>query len=224
MFDTSLYSAFKYPIHTLRDGESAILAYRDLAQAATVFGSKEGMHPDLDPDFVMRYIILMYTPGTPAYDQHKDIGKRKTWVMSELNVMCREDGTYPPQYNELLTLSSPGVRKKVATFLRLQHPTDWAIMCEAEERLYALIESESPKELNQAVTRGKLIEDARKRLEEATERIAKYDASLALEITIHEFRAQLGLGIRIEEIVSLGLDNIKPHLQNKDVIFPDVRP
>lgn len=219
----ALYDGFKYPIHKLEDGESAIMRWPDLAACASIFADDSDLPPGLDPEFLMRYLILLYTPGSPAIDQHHHLGKRKTWVLSQLGVEPdKKTQEYEPHINNMILMRSGGVRKKMVTFLRLQHPTDWSIMCHAEQDLFELLERPMPAEPDDAAKQRKLIEDTRKQLIQAQERILEHVKIAGIENAVQSFRAQANLGIRMEEIVMMGFDNIKPHLQTADRLFPEV--
>lgn len=229
----SIYEGLKYPIHKLEDGESVILKWPDLAVNAPIFSDASDLPQGLDPELLMKYLILMYTPGSPAIEQHQHLGKRKTWVLSELGIEPDpKTQTYIPAINDMVLMRSAGVRKKAVTFLRLQHPADWAIMCHAERELSELLETPMPTTVNEqgkevldvmeAQKKRALIEATRKQLIEAQNRILDGVRIASIEQAVHEFRAQSNLGIRIEEIVLMGFDNTKPHLQTADRIFPEV--
>lgn len=189
---------FKYRIDKLKPGESAILKWPEIASFSHVFGADDLGY---DREIAMRYIILMYTPGSPCYRQHPVLSKRKTFVMSILGVDANDRGEYP-EYTDMLLLKSDAIRERVACFLMIQHDVDWTIMCHAEEELYSLITSKvqdpDPKTL---LDRRKLIEETRSQFEEAKNRIMEADQSHALWQAIDTFRAAMSLRLRPEERV-----------------------
>lgn len=189
---------FKYRIDKLKPGESVILKWPEIAAYSHIFGAD---NLGYDIEIAMKYIILMYTPGSPCYRQHPVLTKRKTFVMSILGVEANEKGEYP-EYTDMLLLRSDAIRSRVAAFLMIQHDVDWTIMCHAEEELYSLIttklEEPDPKTV---LERRKLIEETRSQFEDAKKRITEADQSRAVWDAIDTFRAAATLKLRPEERV-----------------------
>lgn len=195
---TNYLQGFKYRIDELQPRESIFLKWPEIAAFSDIFGAE---NLEYDIEVAMKYIILMYTPGSPCYRQHPVLPKRKTFVMSILGIEPDDKGEYP-EYTDMLLLKSDEIRSRVAAFLMIQHDVDWTIMCHAEEELYSLIttktESPDPKTV---LDRRKLIEETRSQYEEAKKRITEADHSRAAWDAIDVFRATITLNLRPERRV-----------------------
>lgn len=190
-----LLEGFKYPLHKLKDGESAIFKWPDIAAYADVFCADD---ISCDHETVMRYLILMYTPGSPAVLQHPHIGKRKTWVMELLGEEPDESGRYV-DYNDMLLIRGDGMRNRFVTFLMIQHSSDWSFMVHAQEELEYLMRLTPTTDPDEGMKRRKHMEETRKQIEACVDRITAADKSRALQDGIEWFRAQRSLKIRPEE-------------------------
>lgn len=192
-----LLAGFKYPLHELKKGESAILKWPDIAAYADVF-CQDDLGTGVDHEVVMKYIILCYTPDSPLVHQHPHIGKRKTQVMKVLDIECDDQGHYG-DYNDILLLRGNGIRQRVVTFLNIQHHVDYTLYVHAAEELDEILRERTPVDPEDAMKRRKLIEETRSQMEDALNRLTKHDKSRALEDSIQYFTAQRVLPIRIEQ-------------------------
>jgi hypothetical protein len=225
----SLYSKMKYPIQDLEEGDS-VLDLLDLKSVKDRFGQSEmEAIDDLDPEFVARYIVMMCSPGSPAIELYPNLGKRKTWVMSELGVQpITADGKYEDKYNNLLLNKIPDITRKISIFLTLQAPQDWAIMLNAQEELTRLLrfgsqdESGAELSLSDLEKKQKLIESARDQYESSTKRLTEHFRELKIENDLQYFTAITSLGIRHEEFMAIVPDMKKPKDQTADTIYPEV--
>jgi hypothetical protein len=201
------FDGFKYRLDKLKEGESAIYAWPEIAEYANVF-AEDDMH---DPETVMRYIILMYTPNSPVYKAEPGhLAKRKTNAMAILGIEPEPDGAYP-EYNDMLLLRSDGMRRRVALFLMIQHSMDWQIMCHAEEELYKLMtEDFNHRDPTDAKARRVLIEETREQFQNAKERIMDADNTRAVEDAVDWFRANNRKMMRIEERIAEGVVHVLP--------------
>ena len=179
--DSKLYTKMKYRIDKISASENVIFKFPELSQQAQVFASEINLPANLTADFVMRYIILMYSPGSPGIDIYPMLSKRKTWALRELGVEPHIDGSFPTEYNELLLNKNQACRAKIVLFLRLQQPEDWAIMIRAEEMLYDLLAMDLPEEPTDQKNHIGNIESLRKQLSESRERFMQGEISKALE-------------------------------------------
>lgn len=226
------FADFKYPIHLLKPGES-VFDLADLKPLKEIFSKPDGMGLD-DPEFVMKYIILMYTPGSPAISKLPHLGKRKTWVLDQLGVTPDESNRYPDHINYLALNRCPTVVRKITTFLTLQGSNNFAIMRHAHEELHTLLgmpEFSTETKLDKieltiegATKRRKLIEETREQYESAKARLLENDKSRIIEEDVDIFMAQTLLGIRHEEFLTLiaGKPMLQPKDQKADQIFPGV--
>jgi len=208
-----LLSDFKYNLHQLKSGESAILKWPDIAAYADVFLA-DNLDAGVDPEVVMKYIILCYTPTSPMVHQHPHIGKRKTQVMKLLDLDCDENGHYG-EYNNVLLLRGDGIRNRVVTFLNIQHHLDYTIYVHAAEELDEILRLRVPSDAEDAMKRRKLIEETRRQMEDALDRITLHDKSKALEDSIQYFTAQRVLPIRVEQRISKLGESVSPEFAKK---------
>lgn len=230
------YAKLKYNFHALKAGES-IFDMGDLAPLKDVFSTqgKEEKAFDLDPEFVLKYLILMYSPGSPAIEKFQQMGKRKTWVLSQLGVEPDAKNHYPDNINYLVTYKCAPVVRKTSVFLSLQKPIDWQIRLHGEEQLDRLLtmkerdEDEegniSPSTLSLAdeLKLRQLIEETRIQIEGATLRMMEAEPSLLQELDVERFAAQTYLGIRIEEQIKFLPPMPKPKDQKADTFFSHVK-
>jgi hypothetical protein len=220
--DSKLYVKMKYRIDKVSASDSVLFKFPDLAQHANVFASEINLPNNLTADFVMRYIILMYSPGSPGVDIYPMLSKRKTWALRELGIEPHIDGSFPTEYNELLLNKNQACRAKIVLFLRLQQPEDWAIMIRAEEMLYDLLSMDLPEEPTDQKNHIGNIESLRRQLSESRERFMQGEISKALENDITKFLAQDNLGIRPEEYMMFAPKAVAPHKAKGDQLFPEV--
>jgi hypothetical protein len=213
--DSKIYHKMKYRIDKIPMTDQVIFKFPDLMQFANIFASEIGMPQNVTADFVMRYIMLMYSPGSPGIEIYPMLAKRKTWALKELGVNPLVDGSFPTEYNELLLNKNQACRAKVVLFLRLQQPEDWAIMMRAEEMLYP----EDPTDQKNHISN---IESLRKQLSESRERFMQGEISKALENEITKFLAQDNLGIRPEEYMMFAPKGTAPSKAKADQMFPEV--
>lgn len=220
--DSKLYTKMKYRIDKVSASENVIFKFPDLSQHANIFASEINLPQGLTADFVMRYIILMYSPGSPGVDIYPMLSKRKTWALRELGVEPSIDGSFPTEYNQLTLNKNESVRAKIVLFLRLQQPEDWAIMMRAEDMLYDLLAMELPEEPTDQKNHIGNIESLRKQLSESRERFMQGEISKALENDITKFLAQDNLGIKPEEYMMFAPKAVPPHKAKADQLFPEV--
>lgn len=220
--DSKIYHKMKYRIDKIPMTDQVIFKFPDLMQFANIFASEIGMPQNVTADFVMRYIMLMYSPGSPGIEIYPMLAKRKTWALKELGVNPLVDGSFPTEYNELLLNKNQACRAKVVLFLRLQQPEDWAIMMRAEEMLYDLLSLEFPEDPTDQKNHISNIESLRKQLSESRERFMQGEISKALENEITKFLAQDNLGIRPEEYMMFAPKGTAPSKAMADQMFPEV--
>jgi hypothetical protein len=66
--DSKIYHKMKYRIDKIPMTDQVIFKFPDLMQFANIFASEIGMPQNVTADFVMRYIMLMYSPGSPGIE------------------------------------------------------------------------------------------------------------------------------------------------------------
>lgn len=235
------YGTIKYPFNRLSEGESVLNAYSELnavdlfhlesIKIETVVQDKNGDDDvqeetvtlgGLENEFVMRYIILMYAKGSSFIERYPHVGKRKTHVMTELGVTPTKEGIYPKEYQALLNNKNKLILRKIAAFLTLQYPQDWAIMRRGQDDLQTLLSTALPDDPQKQLQKLNAIDKVREQIDGCQKRMLENDNSRIVEDEIHEFRAYATLGIRPEEMGMLGLKSRKPKNAKKDIVFKEV--
>jgi len=223
--DPRKYSKIKYPIHKLKDDQD-VFNYPDLLPFKEIF-----MQPSiagLDPVVEMKYMILMYSPGSPSFDEHKIYGKRITWVLNEIGIEPDASGKYPDVINYMTLSQLPVHNRKCSIFRSLQYPMDFQIMLHAESEMskwLAFQDTEDYKTLTieDSLKLRKLIEDTRVQYEEAKERFLKGHSRVT-----DEWEADLFIAQKVNEIRNESLINALPKLfppkdAKANMIFPEVK-
>jgi hypothetical protein len=220
--ESKAFVKMKYRIDKIPMSEQVVFKFQDLSQFANVFASSVGLPERLTPDFVLRYIILMYSPGSPGIEAYPMLSKRKGWALKELGVEPNQQGEFPTEYNELLLNKNANCRAKIVLFLRLQQPEDWAIMMRTEEMLYDILALDMPEDPVDQKSHISNIESLRKQLSDARDRFMQGEISKALEHEITKFLAQDNLGIRPEEYMMFAPPSVPPHKAKSNQMFPEV--
>jgi hypothetical protein len=237
---TKNYGNIRYPFHRLDESESVVESFPDL-NAVPIFHATR--HPfivteedekgkpvrrtitvdlgDLDNEFVMKYIILMYSANSPAIEKYPQIGKRKTWVLDELGVKTDENNKYPSRYLDLLLNQNRLILRKLSTFLTLQQPADWAIMLKSQEDLQEVLGTPMPEDPLKQSHRVKTVELLRQAISDSRTRIMDSETSKIIESDVDEFMAHTSLGIRPEEIVMMDIKSVAPSLAKAGSVFPE---
>lgn len=217
----SQYDGIAYPFHKLKKDESVLTAYKDLAEIP-IFHVTEGLPQEVDNEWVMRYLILMYSNGSPAIEKFHHIGKRQSWVVQELGISPDENRRFPLGVEQILTNKNNLVLQKKAAFLMLQSPSSWQIWMNASEQLYHLLQTQPPTENKEATERVKLINELNAQITEHRDIVTKFTAGILVEEAVTKFMAYQTLGLRPEEIVMQDLKSVPPHLAKADTLFPEV--
>jgi hypothetical protein len=220
--ESKAFVKMKYRIDKIPMSEQVVFKFQDLSQFANVFASSVGLPEKLTADFVLRYIILMYSPGSPGIEAYPMLSKRKGWALKELGVEPNQQGEFPTEYNELLLNKNANCRAKIILFLRLQQPEDWAIMMRTEEMLYDILALDMPEDPVDQKSHISNIESLRKQLSDARDRFMQGEISKALEHEITKFLAQDNLGIRPEEYMMFAPPSVPPHKAKSNQMFSEV--
>lgn len=200
MAKNKLFEGFRYRIDLLKPGESAILKWPEIAAYSDVFLAAD---TGVDDEIIAKYLILMYTPGSPAITQNYHLKKRKTWVMDFLGISADSDGRYM-EYDNMLRCRGEGMRRRLVTYLSIQQSTDWAIFCHAQLELESVMELDPSGDPDILLKRRKLIEEIRLQIADAKDRIMVDGKERSMEDAIDWFYASRRLELRREEqIISL---------------------
>jgi len=218
------YSKIKYPIHKLKNDQD-IFEYPDLLPFKEIFVQES--FRGLDPIVEMKYMILMYSPGSPAFDEHKHYGKRQTWVLRELGIEPNEKDKYPDAINYMLLCKIPSHNRKCSLFRSLQYPLDFQIMVNAEHNLNKWLEFSDTDDyknlpIADALDLRKLIEEFRKQYEDSKQRFLHGHGKVTEEWETDLFIAQTVNELRNEYLISALPKVFPPKDAKANMIFRDV--
>src|SRR5690606_14145634 len=108
---------------------------------------KKDLPTDLDSEFVMKFLILVYTPSSPFVKTYVDLPTRKTKALNYLGVDTNFE--LSPSLKDMASLRHAGVSARWLTFVRIQSNEDWTFLVTCQERYVRQIEEFTNKtELN----------------------------------------------------------------------------
>jgi len=197
------FSKLKYRVDQIPDNKSVVMHYPDLGRMAHVFSDQGDMPNELTPDFVMRYLILMYAPGSPFVSDFSELKSRKAKVLGFLNVSVEGKNSLPAHYNNLIAFKYTSVVQKAVLLLRLCKNHEWALLRAAEEKQFLL--------LSQMFTKFDDVQDE-KRLQDAIkanmemlktlkDSIIEREKSVELDEGVSQYLAEENLGIDPETYI-----------------------
>lgn len=138
MVENSEFSSCKYDIHRMKKGEKCIDRYADLRAFRDVF-EKNDLKKSLDSDFILKFLILTYTPSSPfAKDHPTDLKTRKTKVLEYLGIENSNQLTKDIQ--DAVTLKDLAVAKRWIIFLRIQANESWTYLVNRQEKYNEALE------------------------------------------------------------------------------------
>lgn len=191
----------KYRVDTLSENESVVNKYPDLWKHAGVFANPQGLPDGITYEFCIRYLCLVYGPGSPGITLYPELAKRKDWALRFLNITPNENKEYPRGVNDVALFKNEAFRRMTIMFLRLQHSEDWSLARTQEMRYYNLLQKslEDVAEIKEAKTLQEAISMCREELVNARERILMGETSQELSGELMQFLADENLGIMPEE-------------------------
>lgn len=222
-FEEHEYKTMRFNIRKLNEDDEVIFKFPELYVYKDVFLAND-LGPDLDPDFVLRYLIYMYDLGSPARATN-DLKKRKAWAMNELG---RNPESYTKAETDMLFWKNKGVNKRFVLFCLVVGGESYLIWKREEERLLRLTEQtitfddpsfsidEKKKAADTEKLYGQILNDVKKSLNEARNEFLQGEQARELEEELTQFTLKDTLGIRPEEY-------IRDFEQDGD-IFKDVEP
>jgi len=126
-FDSAEFEKLKYPIHKIPMDQPVLFEFSDLSKFSIIFSAND-LPKQLDPDLVLRYLILMYDLGSPGQGI-PDLKRRKTWAMQCLNV----EPPYPKHITDMLAWKIKGVYRRAVYFLLLMGGEQYMVWKSADE-------------------------------------------------------------------------------------------
>ena len=191
------FSKLKYRVDTIPVNKSVITQYPDLGRYAHKFADQGDMPNELTPDFVMRYIILMYCPGSPGVEEIPELNKRKAWALRFLNVEPDNNKRVEDHINGLLGFRYRSVIDKVVLFLRVVKNHEWSLMLAAEQKQTDLLaQMFIPKtDVQEERTLQQAIEMNMRLLSDVKKRFLDGEKSRDLDDGVNQFLADENLNI-----------------------------
>lgn len=212
------FSKLRYRVDQIPDNKSVVMQYPELGRLSHIFSEQGDMPIALTPDFVMRYIILMYAPGSPFVTDFSELKTRKAKVLGFLNVKIGSKDELPAHYNGLVGFKYAEVIRKTVLFLRLCKNHEWALLRAAEEKQFMLLESMFTK--FEDVQDEKRLQDAimanKKLLDDLKVSLLEREKAVELDEGVSHYLAEENLGIDPETyIVQYG---------ESGTVFPSIVP
>jgi hypothetical protein len=216
------WSRIKYRIDNLPSDKLVVDQFRDLNAHREQFmsdiyeGRPEGIPEDYDVnDWILRYLILLDSPGTPA-DDILDLVERKAWVLRKLGVSKPTD--------TILGMASFTDKRFMARrvlFLRLQNDVTWMVLKATEAKLSEHLAKETPTDEREALVHSQNTKLMMQTINDCKAEFLKHDSNKAMEEGLMALVVNDNLGIRPEEyarVLAKG-NEIFPHIS----IFSDGR-
>jgi len=225
----------KYRVDKIPVGDLCLDHFTDLKQHETVFGNKKGLPSGITPDQLLRYIIMMFAPGSPCIESMPSINQRKTWVMKELGVECKQNGEFEKGWNDILINHNEEVRKRVVYFLRLQYSEVYANIRVAEMDFYTLLEMPTPGEDEEADSKNRLTiagavaERAKARatlineIDGLKKKLVQNETSVILANEVTKFVAMENMGIKPEDYMEFAPKSVMPENAKASAMFPEIQ-
>jgi hypothetical protein len=204
-FDESEFKKMRYNIRKIAGDEEVIYKFPDLMTYKSVFLAND--MGQLDPDFVLRYLIYMYDLGSPARNI-VDLKKRKAYVMQLLDVNLE---TCDKNVVEMLRWKNKGVNRRAVFFLLLIGGPKYMVWQRELEKLVQVatlnigLDEESLDDKKKAAETEKLygviMKETLDSLERAKNDFLEGEKSKELEDELTAFTLSDTLGLRPEEYV-----------------------
>lgn len=190
------YSSTAYQIEGVPLNKKCIERFSDLMTQAHIFDADDA--PDgIDNDKVLRYLIYMFSPGTPLITAIPDIDNRKRYVLGKLELNDQS------AYASMCDMTEPWIIERFIAFTRLLQSEDYSIMASAEVMMSKISKELLAVESSKAGDYGKYREDLEKwrlTLVQARERILKEESSIRAQRAVTFSVKAQNMGISPEEV------------------------
>jgi hypothetical protein len=217
-FDESEFKKMRYNIRKFSEEKEVIYEFPDLLSFQSVF-LKDDIG-ELDSDFVLRYLIYLFDPESPA-KSIPDLKRRKAYVMTLLGRKL-EDLT--SQEQEMMQWKNRGVNKRAICFLLLVGGEHYLVWKREEEKLMQITErpiqldaddiNDKKKAAETEKIYADLIKSCLSQMSDARNKFLQEEKDKMLQEELTSFTLFDSLGIRPEEY-------IREYEKNGDV-FPNV--
>jgi hypothetical protein len=213
------FSRIAYPIEGIREDERVIETFPDLMSQAHIFDREDDLPAGVNNDKVMRYLIYMFSPGTPVKPEFPDIQKRKQFVLKKLELTANEEETTADGYGEMCLMRQMWIIERFLAFTRIQCSVDYTLGATYESRMYAMqkaLLTASVDKSTDDTNYQKGLEGYRKGLEEIVERIMMDEKSVVAQKAVMFSIKSESLGIDPETYTRI--------FREKREVFPEIRP
>jgi len=123
----------KYPFHKYED--DIVSNFADLNSFRVIF-TPENLPSPITADLALKYVILMYDPGSPG-QSIPDLKRRRVWAMQTLNF----EPPYDEAIDDMLRWKIVPVNKMATVFLYIIGGEKYAVWKQAEVEMLEIIES-----------------------------------------------------------------------------------
>ena len=214
------YSKMAYPIEDVPIGKSVVEKFSDLSTQADVFMREDDLPEGVEADLVMRYLIYMFSPGSPVVAVFPDIQKRKQFVLNKLKITAseaEENGNVPDGYGEMCLMKTPWIIDRFIAFSSLHASEDYSIGNMAAIQIQAMQRGLMTTPITKASDYKAYsdgLENWRKTLVDARQRIMQDENSITLQRAVTFSIRSQALGIQPEIYARIW--------REKREIFPEV--
>lgn len=203
MSDELDYSRIRWNIEDIPEHENVIEKFKDLMACGHVFMDEDNLPQDVNPDKVLRFLILMYSPNTPIRDI-PDQRRRKQYVLNKLNLIDGE--SVSTGYKQMCEMQEPWIVSRFLTFTRLFSNLEYRSIAVCEERMTKLEEFMMTSSIDKATDDTNLSKGRaalRAEIQESINTITQHENSqLAKEMVMFSV-VQQNMGLSPEDAVYL---------------------
>jgi hypothetical protein len=205
-FDESEFKKMRYNIRKYAEDDEVLWKFPDLLAYQSVFLAND-LGNDLDPDFVLRYLIYLFDLGSPA-QSIPDLKRRKAYVMS---VLGKDLENLTKAEQDMMRWKNKGVNKRAIIFLLLVGGEHYFIWKREEEKLMQIgektieLDGSDINEKKKAAETEKIYSDLIKlsiaQMTEARDKFLQGEKEKELQEELTSFTLSDSLGIRPEEYI-----------------------
>lgn len=200
------YARMKFNISVIPRNQRCIDHFPELKKFEEVFMAKDKVG---DPDLVLRYIILLYSPHSPA-ESIPDLKKRKIWALKDV---LKVEEPFSQSLKDMVQWKDEVINRKAVIFMWIVGGARYLMYKQAAEEIMAITTTEikydgadlDEQKKNadiQKVKRENLTKAAAE-LENSQDLFLRGEKSVELEKALAEFVLSESLQIRPEEYVRI---------------------
>lgn len=209
----------KYRIDHIPDTEKVISHFEDLMLLAHIFDNETDLPEGVSADKVLRYLIYMYSPGTPVRNELTDLEKRKQYCLLKINVLNSEEEDVVDGYGEMCAMKDAWIIERFMAFTGLQKSVDYGLLFTLEERSAKIQKYLLTAGIDKATDDKNLMDGLDRvitKLKETLDRITEGETSIALQREIMFSIQKKRLGIAPEDS--------SREFREKGILYTDIVP